>query len=107
MDSGHNSERITAPNLIHVGDSAQESKTAGLIEASNSTYSGEVCEFAPAGSIEVTFFYGTYPFVFLPARHIIICALDSIQYFFEVTSLHQCNVRVITFSQNILHNRCQ
>ena len=36
---------------IHVRNFSQES---GLIEASNSTFSGEVCEFAPAGSIEVT-----------------------------------------------------
>ena len=47
--------KITAQNQIHVRTISQESKAAGLVKASNSTYSGEVCEFAPAGSIEVTF----------------------------------------------------
>ena len=41
--------------LIFKSESEQEeeSKTANLVQAVNSSYSGDVCEFAPAGSIEV------------------------------------------------------
>ena len=49
---------LVGSQLHQVRNSSQESKAVGLFEGgSNSTYSREVCQFAPAGSIEVPYVF--------------------------------------------------